>query len=63
MDCGLQTADQGKSILRVKCRLQTKGKIQNGDRRLGVKCRMKTADHGENERKDSWEYVCARKSL
>ena len=30
-DCGLQTGDQGKSILRVKCR-------------LGVKCRMETAD-------------------
>ena len=39
---GLQTSDcrlrtRGKSKLRVKCKLQTKGKIQNGDRRLGVK--------------------------
>ena len=38
-DCGLRS--RGKSRLRVKGRLQTKGKIQNGDRRLGVKCRMK----------------------
>ena len=49
VDCGLRTADcglrnRGKSRPRVKCRLQTKGKIQNEDRRLGVKCRMKTAD-------------------
>ena len=47
-DCGLRTADcglrtRGKSRLRVKCKLQTKGKIQNGDRKLGVKCRMKSA--------------------
>ena len=41
-DCGLRT--RGKSRLRVKCKLQTKNKIQNGDRRLGVKCRMKSAD-------------------
>ena len=41
-DCGLWS--RGKSRLRVKCRLQTKGKLQNGDHRLGVKCRMKSAD-------------------
>ena len=41
-DCGLRT--RGKSRLRVKCKLQTKAKIQNGDRRLGVKCKMKSAD-------------------
>ena len=41
-DCELRT--RGKSRLRVKCKLQTKCKIQNGDRRLGVKCRMKSAD-------------------
>ena len=41
-DCGLRT--RGKSRLRVKYKLQTKGKIQNGDHRLGVKCRMKSAD-------------------
>ena len=51
-DCGLQTSDcglqtRGKSRLRVKCRLQTKGKIQNGDRRTRGKmqnevCRLQT---------------------
>ena len=68
-DCGLRTADcglrtRGKSRLRVKCKLQTKGKIQNGDHRLGVKCRMKSADcrPGENERKDSRKYFCASRS-
>ena len=44
-DCRLQI--RGKMRLRVKCRLQTMGKIQNGDRRIQTRGKMREKTAGK----------------